>query len=82
MQPNIFGFPFIPIPLPTEIPRERGILATSGPDGIFISCRGLVAERRLIQQAAARIGVTYGEFIRRVTTDAATYIIEHIPEQK
>lgn len=72
---------YIVLPLPMAVPTGYGINSTTGPEGIFISCRGLKSERDLITKAAQRIGITYGEFIRRTTLDAAQYVLEHIPEQ-
>lgn len=69
------------IPLPTAIPFAKGIDSPRGPYGIFISCRGLRHERYHIQAAAQRIGISYGEFIRRTTMDAASYVLDNIPEQ-
>lgn len=68
-------FPFLIIPLPTEIPVGFGIHATCGPEGIFIQCRGLVPEREYIKKAANRLGMTYGSFIRRVLVDAAHAVL-------
>jgi hypothetical protein len=75
------AFPFLFINLPTAIPTGYGVESTTGPYGIFISCRGLLRERELITKAARRIGISYGEFIRRTTVDAANYVLENIPEQ-
>lgn len=74
------AFPFMLMYLPTPMPTGYGIDSTRGPEGIFISCRGLVKERDHIRAAAERLGLGYGEFIRRVSIDAATYVLENIPE--
>lgn len=69
------------IPLPTAIPIGRGVESTRGPYGIFFGGRGLQHEKDLIHEAAARIGITYGEFLRRSVVDAARFVLKHIPEQ-
>ena len=76
--------PLITIPLPTDIPYGYGIAATSGPQGCLIQARATTPERDKIQQAAAAIGVSYGTFMRRVTNDAADYVLAQIenPEEQ
>lgn len=69
------------IPLPTTIPTGYGVNSTRGPHGILFGGRGLASEREHVRKAAERIGVSYGEFVRRTIVDAATYVLENIPEQ-
>lgn len=73
-------FPFLIIPLPTEIPVGFGIHATSGPHGVFIQCRGLVAEREYINRAATKLGLPYGSFIRRTLIDSATAVLHQFDD--
>lgn len=73
-------YPFLIIPIPTEIPVGFGIHATSGPEGVFIQCRGLIVEREYIKKAAHTIGMTYGGFMRRVLVDAATSVLHQVGE--
>ncbi len=63
------------IPLPCDITRGFGVEATSGPDGVFIQCRGLRQEREKIMRAAHHIGMPYGAFIRRTLNDVAEVIL-------
>lgn len=75
-------YPFLIIPIPTDIPVGFGIHATSGPEGVFIICRGLKSEKAYIHKAAAAIGMTYAGFIRRVMMDASTAILHQTGEQQ
>jgi hypothetical protein len=72
--------PFLIIPIPSEIPTGYGIESTSGPNKCLIQCRGLLHERDKIQEAADRINLSYGTFMRRVVLDAAEYTINHLPD--
>lgn len=73
--------PFLILPIPTEIPTGFGIHSTTGPEGVLIQCRGLVAEREYIKKAADAVGMTYGSFMRRVVTDAASAVLHQIGDQ-
>jgi hypothetical protein len=73
-------FPFIIIPIPSELPVGYGIDATSGPNKCLLQCRGILRERDLIQEAAARLNLTYGTFMRRVIIDTSEYTINHLPD--
>jgi hypothetical protein len=57
-------FPFLIIPIPTNLPVGYGIDSTSGPNKCLLQCRGLIKERELIQEAADRINLSYGMFMR------------------
>jgi len=74
-------YPFLIIPIPTEVPVGFGIHATSGPDGCLIQCRGLVVEREYIKRAAHTIGLSYGSFLRRVAMDAAVAVLYQTGER-
>ena len=66
----------ITIPLPTEIPRLRGILATTKYGGnLRVRCSN--AEYDLIQQEANKIGLTINAFMRFVGRAVAKALKEH-----
>ncbi|MCA2510509.1 MAG: hypothetical protein IM561_09015 [Microcystis sp. M60BS1] len=69
------------LPLPTTIPQSYGLESTSGPNGCFIQCRGTKNEREKISKAAAKIGLSYGTFMRRVVNDAAEFIHRELPDE-
>lgn len=68
------------IPRPTEFKRAigRGIDSTVGPEGCLIQYRGTETEKKLIKQAAAVLGITYGSFIRNVATDMAKAVLASV----
>ncbi len=68
--------PYFIIPTPVEIPVQRGIASTNGPNGCLIQCRGTTMERDKIQRAANLLGLTYGTFMRRVVNDFADAVIQ------
>jgi hypothetical protein len=72
----------VTIPLPTEIPHSYGLEATSGPNGCFIQCRGTKMERDKIAAAAAKIGLSYGTFMRRIVNDVADFIHRELPDEE
>lgn len=53
----------ITIPVPSYIPRARGIHAV-GKFGTLLKAKCTADEKELVQQAAEQMGVTYSEFIR------------------
>ncbi len=67
--------PYFIIPTPVEIPRQKGIASTQGPNGCLIQCRGNTMERDKIQRAANLLGISYGTFLRRCANDLADQVI-------
>lgn len=63
------------IPRPVEIPRQKGIHATNGPNKCLIQYKGTKPERDKIQRAADALGISYGCFMRRVVNDVADQVI-------
>ena len=55
--------------------HEKGIDSTRGPYGRFIQYRGTEAERTKLQEAAAYLGITYGNFMRCIANDVADQVI-------
>jgi len=51
--------------------HEKGIDSTRGPYGRFIQYRGTESERDKLQEAAAYLGITYGNFLRCIANDVA-----------
>lgn len=73
--------PIITIPLPTVIPYGKGLESTIGPQGCLIQTRGTVPEKDKIKRAAAKVGISYGAFMRRVANDAADFVLKYTEEQ-
>lgn len=65
----------ITIPFPYEIERGFGYDASSGPRGVQVNFRCLNFEREKFNQAGGIIGLSLGEFIRRVMNDVSDVIL-------
>lgn len=68
----------ITIPIPSYIPRARGIHAV-GKFGTLFKAKCTLAEKELVQAAAEHMGITYSEFIRWVATQSAKEIL-NVPQ--
>lgn len=68
----------ITIPFPSYIPRARGIHAV-GKFGTIFKAKCTVAEKEMVQQAAALLGISPTELIRWSATKVAQEVLNDVP---
>jgi hypothetical protein len=69
------------IPVPSYIPRARGLNATSGPLACFIQYRGVKGERERLAEAAACFGISSAEMHRWIVNQVADQVLKLKQEQ-
>lgn len=67
------------IPLPSYIPRARGIHAV-GKFGSLLKAKCTPREKELTQHAADHLGISHAEFIRWCATWCAKEVLKDVPD--
>ena len=69
----------ITIPVPSYIPRARGIHAV-GKFGTILKAKCSVAEEEIVQRAADKLGISKSEFIRWSSVHVAREVMKDVPD--
>lgn len=77
-QPTLEGLT-ITIPVPSYIPRQRGIHAVAKFGTIF-KAKCSLDEKEIVQRAADQINVTASEFIRWCAVYVAREVLKNVPD--
>jgi len=67
------------IPVPSYIPRARGIHAV-GKFGSLLKAKCTPLEKELSQQAADKLNISHAEFIRWCVTRCAKEVLRDVPD--